>query len=557
MNNHSVHANDHSCVTILKRFKSPITDYYKELIKLCKGPSTHSIDNNIDFYLRFFFPKNYATTPHARPERLIIMFNGLNEIYPRHLSFYDRLGHSFASRGIASVLLPTPFHLNRAAVSKKAISEFGSYDKIPESTRYFKIPSNQLLRNPFYMYMNFIQVLHEYHILRKLIACEFDQIVSTIHYDVNSPDENDRSFYEQFTKSDNLQVSVLGYSLGGLMALMCFADCPDIVKSCVLLNSGAPLNRMKLKGMIDDNAWEGVTERLKNLEKEKNNRLLIKFIHHDPLFAQITDIFFGDPLFSSDTIERIGRKLILIIGGKDKIIPPAGIRRLEPEGYGLNTLQIAELGHFISEDVAFNVWYPRVIRILTDFLQESDKSAISSSEALNGLLLFHGLCGCQLLSLDAHPTQPFNMVELKNILKRCLTSVIPSDTLAKIIIVFKEVLKIARIYAHTDDCLISKLRSLRNRQRLLFGALLLENLSDVVVKEEISYVLEKAPYDDKVGDVLVKNKLIPNRLRDHILLVQLTNYQKLLEVAPHLKNDLDPAYNAVLGKAIKNFGFFQ
>ncbi len=41
------------------------------------------------------------------------MLNGLNEIHNSHYVHYDRFGEAFASHGVGSMLLPTPFHLNR------------------------------------------------------------------------------------------------------------------------------------------------------------------------------------------------------------------------------------------------------------------------------------------------------------------------------------------------------------------------------------------------------------------------------------------------------------
>ena len=134
------------CVMIHKSFNAPLTPYYEKMVELDeKGKFDFDINANLNFYLRFYLPKEIMTMPNGRPDRLIVIFNGLNEIYPRYFRLYDRLGTSFAAQGIASVLLPTPFHLNRAAVRKDSLQQYKERKNIPAED--YKIPSAEVLAN--------------------------------------------------------------------------------------------------------------------------------------------------------------------------------------------------------------------------------------------------------------------------------------------------------------------------------------------------------------------------------------------------------------------------
>ena len=140
-------------------------------------------------------------------------------------------------------------------------------------------------------------------------------------------------------------------------------------------------------------------------------------------------------MFTSDIIESIGKKLILVIGGKDKIIPPESIKRLEPEDYGLNIIQISSLGHFLNGDVVFDRWYPRLIRILTDFLEEPEKNALSKREALRTMLVFHGICDCNLLTRGSNQDSR-KFLDMVEILREKLMKHFEKDTVEKYIQLF-------------------------------------------------------------------------------------------------------------------------
>lgn len=541
-NSYIISSTGDTCLTIQKSFSAPLTRYYQKLVDLDqKGKLEFDINANLDFYLRFYLPKEMMTTPGRRPERFIIMFNGLNEIFPRYFALYDRLGTSFAARKIASALLPTPFHLNRSAVRKDSIEKYKDRKDVPAED--YKIPGEQLIKNPFYLYMNFIQNLHEYRILRHLLAGEFDKICTTDQYEIDSPNAEDQDFYKRFICSETLEVSLLGYSLGGLLALSCFYDNTDSVKSCVLLNSGATIDKMTLKGIMDDREWKETVTKLKHDENMSENPLIEQNLRYDPLYRQIRTVFFSDDLFSSD-IEEAGKKLILIIGGKDKIIPPESIKRLEPEGYGLNIVQISELAHFLVGDVVFDRWYPRLIRILLDFFQEPEGAALSKREAIRILMVYHAVCDCNLFNLD-DDQPPRSFLEMHNILINKVEQDLnyDSETVFLILQGFEEAHRIVSAYVDSPVDLHDQLKRIRTKAGLRFGDVLFSRcpwLKDQ--KRRIEAYLINKPTEQEARRVLLDNQVINQQQLDFVLDQQLNQYHELIKGSRRGREWLDPIF---------------
>lgn len=518
-----------TCVIINKVFKAPVTPYYRTLLQAHKkGCLKFDVEANMQFYLRFYFPKTQMITPHSRPRKLIIMFNGLNEVFSRYYNLYDRLGNSFASHGISSVLLPTPFHLNRAAVRLDSLNAYPDRGSIPETRDHYKIPADDLVNNPFVLYMNFIQILHEFKLLLSLCRNKFGEVNSCTHADIQELTNEDIAFYTQHFNPEQLSVSLLGYSLGGLKALTCFFDDPNQLDSCMLMNSGAALDSMTLKGIMDDNIWKETVKKLKDQRLSKDNFLFKLKIEDDPYFKTVRDIFFSNDLFRPEIIEKVGRQLILVIGGKDKIIPPDGIKRLEPKGYGLNILQISALGHFLADDVTFNHWYPRVFSLLLEFLNEPQECALSKRESLLTLLAYHGLCDCNLFSIDAGKI-PKSRSELYENVRNALAAYCSGDD-EKSLYYFDEVLRVAYAYVKDTHDLLNQLKQLRHKKRLIYGKVLLDCNHHLSRKEEdINKALEKKGAEIMSGDHLVSVGIIDNDVHVFTLIEQIDRYSKLLE----------------------------
>lgn len=383
-----------------------------------------------------------------------------------------------------------------------------------------------------------------------MLVGEFDKVRTTDQYKIDSPNAETKDFYERFIISERMEISLLGYSLGGLFALSCFYDNTDSVKSCVLLNSGATVDKMTLKGIIDDSDWKKIVRKLKHGIGVETNPLIKENLRGDRDFPHIRTVFFSDSLFTPETIEEVGKKLILIIGGKDKIIPPESIKRLEPEGYGLNIVQISKLGHFLVGDVVFDLWYPRLIRILSDFFQEPEDTALSKREVMRILMAYHGVCGCSLFNLD--DDQPHrDFLVMRNILRNRLEQDLNLDltTISRILRGFEEAYKIVCAYVDSPVALYNQFRRIRKKAGLLFGDVLFSQCAWIEnQKGSIKRCLSNKSPTQKVGVVFVENELLNHKQVGFVLARQLMQYKKLIEDSPHGKEWLDPVF-AKLQKA--------
>ena len=537
---------DNDCVIVAKLFRAPITHYYKKLRELKdNGKINFNIEFNFEFYLRFYFPKKQMTTINSKSDQLIIMFNGLNEVKDLNFSLYDRLGRSFASQGFPAVLFPTPFHLNRAAIetSEDDDSREERPKKLPDN--FIKKPTDPLEKRPYCLYMNFIQIIYEYKIFRHLISHEFDNIKCKSYW-IATPNKEEKYFYNQHFKHKKNDISLLGYSLGGLMALSCFASDSERINSCALLNSGAALDEMNLTKFVDKKVWEKIAGNLKTVVNWGCDKTTVNEILEDPNYEIIQKVFFNSPF--EENIDKVGKKLIFIMGGKDQIINPDSIKRLEQKDYVLTKIVIGELEHLLFDDVEFNHWYSRVINILIDFFNEPSEIALSKREAFNCLLSFHGLCNGDLFP---NVSNKFNILTARNNLKNELLSILDdNDLVNKIVSLFDNIYRILSSYTDEENYILKHIHS--KSKKLRFGKYIVNfckgHRNPKKLKEMENDLKKFKRKKNKVGHWLIENEYITNIERDGALKNQLIDYKKFAESGKIGKPLLLPIFNLKLEK---------
>ncbi len=540
---------DNECVVIAKLFRAPITNYYKKLKKLKKeGKFVFNIDFNFKFYLRFYFPKKQLTTVNSKAERLVVIFNGLNEVNDMNFSLYDRLGKSLASNGFPTVLFPTPFHLNRAAIDTRNF-EWESWEERPNGFKKNKIkkPTIPLEKRPYCLYMNFIQIIYEYTIFRNLIDHEFKSIKRCELYDIPSVNKNEKYFYNQYFTNKKTEVSLLGYSLGGLYALSCFSKDPDSVNSCVLLNSGASLDQMNLRKFVKKEVWKEIATNLKAVNAWGCDQDTVTDILKDNNYGTINNVFFNNPLEGS-TIS-VGKKLLFIMGGKDEILSPDSVKRLETEGFALTKFVIGELEHLLFDDVEFDNWYTRLIYIITDIFSETTDISISKREAFNCLLSFNGLCNGKLFPNGSNTQN--DILKLRTILKNELILIIENEHLRdKIVSLFDNIYRIVTSYTNKEHYIVKHMNE--KTDNLLFGRFIVEYCEGHKHKKEMLNLMNAVedfrPEKQKIGAWLIDNKYINVSERNGALKNQLKEYSKFCETSKVCKNIMSPIFDAKINK---------
>ncbi len=547
-------SSDHKCSGLLRKFKAPLTKYYNELL-LAEERYNYDIHPNLNFDLRFYFPPTVADGQKVK--HLIIMYNGFDEFLPEHLGVYNRLGSEFALKNMASVLFPTPFHMNRASTLKPG-HELMQDGKSKRPT--LKRPSHELMRNPFWVYVNFIQTLHEYNKFKSLISSRFRKNMQEKYIDSAGKVENeddDIDFYQQYFE-ENLDISLLGYSLGGLKALTCFRDNPDHPKSCILLNSGATIDRIRMKGIMDINHWRSVTDSivteqypsstLQSLidngvcqqpdDKDiKRSHELLKSVRNDDNYAEVRKVLIGTRPFNERDKQVLSRKLVIVIGGRDKIIPPEEIRRLEPEGSSLNVLNISDLGHFPDDDAAFNRWCTPTVDLLVQFIQAPEGTSLSKSQICSLLFAYDWLCGGTLLSEIENDRR--SQLNIESVLRNFadVEEHLKKTTLNG----FHHTLKAWRFKISDANKRKKELDRYKKRNVLRFGDIVSHRFGyNEPAWKEINKLIATKANGKKTGAVLTEEGFISEKLVDNVLRLQGETYRSLMEEFPEGREWLAP-----------------
>jgi len=164
---------------------------------------------------------------------LIVMFNGLDEILPHHMGLYDRFAAEVCEHGVAAVLLPTPFHLNRAAY----IPTNGITDANLEEHADASQPTMRLQNCPHLIYKNFSQSLAEVELLIHKIRGNG----TTARY----YSREEKCFYEDLFEKET-KICLFGYSLGGLRAIAASLVHRDEIECCFPVSSGGKLSERGL-----------------------------------------------------------------------------------------------------------------------------------------------------------------------------------------------------------------------------------------------------------------------------------------------------------------------
>jgi len=307
------------------------------------------------FHLRYYIPKATLLSKEERVKQIVIMFNGLNEV--DRFDLYDVLGEHLAEQGIAAVLLPTPYHLNRSAPIRRGA----------KTAR--QPPHVALFKNPLLMYYNYMQSIRESNLLiRKLRQ-------KTI-------DESDLGFYKSLF-DPKLKISILGFSLGGLRALASFVHEPRQYHTCIVFNSGVALSMLNTELIrISKEAWNEFVTRLHDAAKRHSTKIPARQRAYWDTFNMV---FLGtDPFELRNKLKQHSEKLFLILSGADSTVPP-DISALEVEGHGLNVFRIAGVGHIPTVDPKWSFWIDRVSELIVGFVGQAGRQLWSRQGIVSAL----------------------------------------------------------------------------------------------------------------------------------------------------------------------------
>ena len=351
-----------SKVKLLDRFKDIIIDYIDEnhvrimkLFPFCKEKKPPTQSSYKRFHLRFYIPKSIYNDKFHKIRKCFIYLNGLDEI--RYFTLYDQLGKALCNFGYASILIPLPNHLNRNLGFRVG------------DLKRLETPSESFLTEPEKIYLAYKQFIKEIDILYSHIC----------NKKCHKPKSECCAFYKYFF-DDNVRVSIIGYSLGGLGALSYYLLRKHKINSCILLNSGAQLDDIDVSDFIPIDKWQ---QMIIKLHKEK-------FLMKNDLSEQLFDrLFLGNSLtLLKNDLKEESRKILFILGGSDSVTRRQGISKIEPENYGLSILQLPGIHHFLSIDLHWDQWFSSVINMIVSFEENASREPLHPNDILDTLIKY-------------------------------------------------------------------------------------------------------------------------------------------------------------------------
>lgn len=241
------------------------------------------------FHIRFYLPKRAVANPRVKINRIVVMINGFDEV--EYFTLYDQLGQKLSEHDIASVLLPLPDHLNRNSMYRK------------RSRRHVR-PSSDLFAHPEMAEKAYTQAMQELKVL-----------VDHLHYH-RCGNKQTCSFYRHLF-SPETKVSLLGYSMGSLIALASYLDDPLVYNACFVLNGGMKLSDLTFPpNMIKQKKWESFVGTLSSLSIKGKNK------GPQPGSGQLQDyqssffrLFLGaDPNTLKKKLREKSRRILFIMG---------------------------------------------------------------------------------------------------------------------------------------------------------------------------------------------------------------------------------------------------
>lgn len=331
-----------------------------KLFPTCGYDSKHIKDHQI-FHLRFYLPKKAIVNKEQKIERIIVMINGLDEV--DYFTLYDQLGQKFAEYNLASVLLPLPDHLNRHPRFRLARKE--------DTER----PSSVLREHPEVAFERYLQTMEELGIL-----------VDHLHYKGCKEEESNCSFFKNYFEPQ-VRISCLGYSLGALVALSSLINSPDKYNACFLLNGGIQLRDLKFPPeFIPQDMWDKFVS---DLEDKWEMEISRKQLEEPQIsyWRYFNRLFLGN--FSEDlkqTLKDHARRILLIIGGKDRMIPYDSIQKLEPKEHGLSIFKIPGLGHFLPIEKEWSKWLDIVATLINSFEENATYELLTPKDITEGII---------------------------------------------------------------------------------------------------------------------------------------------------------------------------
>ncbi len=315
---------------------------------------------NNGFTLGFSLPSSALSEGDGVTEQhLVIILNGFDQ--PSRTLYDSRsmgLHALLADRGIASVVLPLPFHFERWPRGSE------HYEEIVKS------PLNLVLWSQDRFYLGYQQIISD---IRQL---ERDVRIGA------SP------FYEKHFDSST-RIHLLGYSMGGLGAIAAVVrarlDAVPLYDSCILLASGVALRSMHPHRELDIplEHWRGFLgyyygEEFDKLREECGSDAEWECLQSIDTSSQTYHIF-QEVLLDlrereniASVVDNLSKSGILAMTGTKDSVAPAARCRFE-------TIVIPQLGHLLIDNArAWRKRAPEIANKILEFIETGEARPFGS-----------------------------------------------------------------------------------------------------------------------------------------------------------------------------------
>lgn len=533
---------------------------------------TGNFDNQAN---RSFLARCYWKRGERTPN-VAIVFNGLDETIHRFDSMedlfrlYEALGVFLAGQGVLTILLPTPYHMNRvlAYIDKEAEGE--KRTRYGNKYRDLTVPTNALMHKKFNIYRNHFQGFKETLALcRCLCPKHVEQVFPQLVFAEDTVSDITKQFFRESVYTDGqIRISLIGYSLGGLRALTEYVrdrravigrseEIPPLFRRCVVINSGGGLDALPSPPWVERREWRQMIDNL--LSERLVSRVEDRFSgipeaewgEAEAHFSVLEDVFLGQATSINSLERRDAERMLFILGARDDLVPLESLDRLKPPG-GVNILHIAGMGHLYHYDAAWDRMKDVVFTTIQQFLKSrrSPRTSAPTPERFGEYvaLLDHELrfLPC-FVDIKKHTAAAFNQARQileghKNDLKLA-ARILGINRVKKIAtrvgrpatVVAERFPEFAKSVVNTLD-----LRTERGawhpgsyrraRRRLLLGAYLVPHNPDLNEFWESSIVTRSK----KIGEALVDAGVIPEEAVERALAEQKRDFEKIRD---HMAED--------------------
>ena len=331
---------------------------FMKLFPMCASQVTLPLDDYQRFHLRFYVPLEILLDPGRRADRLVILTNGLDELH--QYTLYDELGMRLAGNGLPCVLLPLPDHLNRHTAHRIQAPTF----------EQVVTPSSHILKaDPIKLYHRYLQFKAELAVLRAHVhGHECAEAVG-----------GSCSIYRKLF-SPGTRISYLGYSLGACGMLADFLENEPTLNACILLSGAINLKDIISEKLMPQSEWDafvgGLTDAFRDARAKQATTLA------DQLFEEVFLGQYGGRK-CGPLLKEHGRRVLFVLGGRDKLISPSNFEALAPKDWGLGLFVLPGINHFLPIDEEWKRWSSLVIHLITRFEMNAIQRQLTEDDVVS------------------------------------------------------------------------------------------------------------------------------------------------------------------------------